>query len=148
MNKTQWDAMQNFITENYRMHVQFAKQKFLNYIQNNTQYGQNFQEYNYDIQKNIIMILNDIRIYDQMFIELLNILYDDFIPEDILQLLFQKKKNHILMKTFLITSNQSLSFNMYQWLIYLNPKYYKYIIIDIDHPHKKELKELYEFLTV
>jgi hypothetical protein len=94
------------------------------------------------------MILNDIRIYDQMFIELLNILYDDFIPEDILQLLFQKKKNHILMKTFLITSNQSLSFNMYQWLIYLNPKYYKYIIIKEDHPHKKELKELYEFLTV
>jgi hypothetical protein len=52
------------------------------------------------------------------------------------------------MKTFLITSNQSLSFNMYQWLIYLNPKYYKYIIIKEDHPHKKELKELYEFLTV
>jgi hypothetical protein len=149
MNKTQWDAIQNYIIETCRMQIQFASQTFLNYIQNNTQNGQYFQELDYDIQKNIITILNNIRIYDQMFIKLLEILYVDFIPEDILKIIFTNKfKDYSLLKTLLLTIQQPLSFDMYQWLIYLNPKYYKYIIINIDHPYKKQLKELYEFLTI
>lgn len=149
MNKTQWDAIQNYIIETCRMKIQFASQTFLNYIQNNTQNGQYFQELDYDIQKNIITILNNIRIYDQMFIKLLEILYVDFIPEDILKIIFTNKfKDYSLLKSFLLTNHQPLSLNMYQWILYLDPEYFQFILINIDHPYKKQLKELYEFLTI
>jgi hypothetical protein len=131
------------------MQIQFASQTFLNYIQNNTQNGQYFQELDYDIQKNIITILNNIRIYDQMFIKLLEILYVDFIPEDILKIIFTNKfKDYSLLKSFLLTNHQPLSLNMYQWILYLDPEYFQFILINIDHPYKKQLKELYEFLTI